>query len=74
MHHANPTEVHKPHQGDMMYECSPGELLAKSAFMHNSDKGHRASKQCAALKGLRSVWEIHQRQGRGRGGLCWEWI
>ena len=36
----------------MMLECSPGELLARDAFMHHDDHGHDASMHYAVLKGL----------------------
>ena len=36
----------------MMHECSPGELLARAAFMHHVDQGHDALMHHAVLKGL----------------------
>ena len=36
----------------MVHECSSGELLGRTAFMHHVDHGHNSLKHYAALKGL----------------------
>ena len=36
----------------MLHECSPGESLARTAFMHQDDKGNNALKPHTVLKGL----------------------
>ena len=33
-----------------MYECSPGELLTRAAFMHPDNEGYTSLKHYAALK------------------------
>ena len=43
----------QPHKVDMMLECSPGELLARAAFMHHDNHGHAALMRYAILKGLK---------------------
>ena len=35
-----PLETFQPHQVGMMYDCSPGELLTRSGFMHHDDNDH----------------------------------
>ena len=42
----------QPHRVSMMHESSPGELLARAAFMHHDDQGHDALRHHAVLKGL----------------------
>ena len=50
MHHDDPSQLHRV---GMMLECSPGELLARAAFMHHDDQGQDALRHDAVLKGLR---------------------
>ena len=52
MHHADPSGVYQPRMVSMMLKCSPGELLAKVAFMHYDDKGRNTVRHYVDLKGL----------------------
>ena len=46
----------QPHKVGMMLKCSPGQLLARVAFMHHDDQGHDELRHDAVLKGLK-LWE-----------------
>ena len=57
-HHADPSGVYQSRRVIMLLECSPGELLTRSAFMHHDDQWHDALIRYAGLKGLSSLWLI----------------
>ena len=42
----------------MMLECSTGELLARTAFMHHDDQGNDVLMHYAVLKGLRATMRL----------------
>ena len=48
MHHAEPSGMNQPHRIGTIHECSPGELLARAAFMHHDHEGHNVLKHYAA--------------------------
>ena len=53
VHHADPSAVSQPPRVGMMLECSPGELLARAAFMHHDYQGHYVLRHDAVLNGLK---------------------
>ena len=69
VHHADPWGVSQPHKVSMMLECSTGELLIRSAFMHHDDQGHDALRHDAVLKGLTGSMLCSQPWGRGHESL-----
>ena len=40
-HHADPSAVYQARMVDMMLECCPGVSLARTAFIHDDNKGHK---------------------------------
>ena len=52
MHNADPSSVYQTCRVSMKHECSPGEPLARAAFMPNNDKGQNTLKHHATIKGL----------------------
>ena len=42
----------------MILVCSPGELLARDAFMHYDEQGHCSLEYCVTLYGLEREVEI----------------
>ena len=40
VYHAKPLGVYQPVGLVMMHECSPGESLAKTSYMHYDDQEH----------------------------------
>ena len=53
VHHADHLGVSQPRGVSMMFECNPGELLARGALMHHDDQGHGALSRDAVLKELK---------------------